>query len=232
MGKKWFVFIVLAQMVWGCANINFSYRKDDISPGANRVIESNQSNFLYKVPSEYSTDILVSLVRMNMFSAPSTKNIGEITTTFWLMGKKSVFNCDLFFSKLRKNQIKTFQEKMEGHPFICNDPNYDEFAAVDSFRNILSENINEHNAVDAHWAWFSATGNTDVLKRILNNYLHNPSACKRCIGWSFSSNAYQNPDVEAFLIEFMEDKTESEKQMLKRLVPQREKRNSSQEAHP
>ncbi len=212
------LYILLICFITGCATtVNQKYNKSDLNPAAIEAFNQNQ-NSLYKIKPEYATDASVALVRMDVLSAYSTKNFGEIIMSLWLQDKENFFNCEEFYSKLTQAQIKKVESKMENHPFLCKDPNYEIDNALLSFKHILTKDINTPSATDSHWAWYSATGNSEALKNILDNYLSNSKACD-CIPWSFLSNVAQNDDVKKYLVEYRQDKTDSEKAMLNMLLP-------------
>ncbi len=112
---------------------------------------------------------------------------------------------------------------MENHPFLCRNSTYTAKEVLASFPSALPEKIGTYNAADSHWAWFGATGSNEPLKRLLDNFLYNPKACLKCIKWSYPSNAKQNSDVKKFLVEYMSQKTEIERERLSTLLPEEEK---------
>jgi hypothetical protein len=193
-------------------------RTDDLNQDFVKDFKDN-SNYFYKFDPRYSVDYMVSIVRMNVFSSPTTRNTGEILLSFGLIGEEKFFDCNVFFSKLSAEEKKLVDSRMEDHHFICRDPVYTSESALASFPLVLSAQINTYSAADSCWAWFSATGDTKPLKRLLDNYLYNPNACINCIQWSYSSNAQQNADVKNYLLKYMADKTDLEKKKLATLLP-------------
>ena len=198
--------------------IRTNYRTDDLDPDFVREFRVN-SNYLYKLDPKYSVDYMVSLVRANVFSSGSTRSIGEIVLSFGLIGKEAFFDCKRFFSMLTEEERGTVQSRMAHHPFVCRNTGYTADEALASFPVALSRDINDPNTADSHWAWFGATGNTEPLKRFLDNYLYNPKACYSCIRWSYSSNARQNQDVKRYLVEYRSGKEGSDAEILLFLFP-------------
>jgi len=212
---------LLMTVVVGCAastGVRVNYRTDNLDPKFVNEFRVN-SNYFYKFDPKYSVDYMVSLARMNVFSSSTTKNMGEIILSFGLIGREKTFDCGLFFSKLAANERVVIESRMEGHPFLCRKADYTVKEALASFPTALPENIETHTTADSHWAWFGATGNTEPLKRLLDNYLYNPKACLKCIVWSYPSNAKQNEDVKKYLVEYMNQKTEKEREKLLSLMP-------------
>jgi hypothetical protein len=218
------LFVVAALFLSACApmmtqnTIRTSYRTDDLNQDFLKEFKVN-SNYLYKFAPEYKVDYMVSMVRMNVFSSPTTKDMGEIMLSLGLAGKEKSFDCNVFYSKLTAEEKRLIDSKMENHPFICRNPVYTPESALASFSQVLPAQINSHGAADRHWAWFGATGDTEPLKRLLDNYLYNPNACLNCIQWSYPSNAHQNVDVKNYLLKYTADKTDLEKQKLSTLLP-------------
>lgn len=216
--------VVAVLFIYACApmmnqnTIRTTYRTDDLNQEFLKVFKVN-SNFFYKFAPEYKVDYMVSMVRMNVFSSPTTKSMGEIMLSLGLVGKDKSFDCNVFYSKLTAEEKKIVDSRMENHPFICRNPDYTTASALASFPQVLPAQINSHGAADKHWAWFGATGDTEPLKRLLDNYLYNPNTCLNCIQWSYPSNAHQNSDVKNYLLKYMAEKTDAEKQKLTTLLP-------------
>ena len=200
------------------STIKTNYRTDDLSQDFVKEFKVN-SNYFYKFDPRYGIDYMVSMVRMNVFSSPTTENMGEILLSLGLIGKEKSFDCNVFYSKLSAEEKKLVDSRMEKHPFICRNPNYTFESALTSFPQALPAQINTYRTADSHWAWFGATGDTEPLKRLLDNFLHNPNTCVNCIQWSYPSNAHQNADVKNYLLKYMSGKTDSEKQRLMTLLP-------------
>jgi hypothetical protein len=211
----------LISLMVGCATnsgIRVNYKTDDLDQNFVNEFKTS-SNYFYKFDNKYSVDYMVSLVRMKVFSANTTKNTGEILLSFGTIGREKSFDCNLFFSKLTAKEKDILESRMEGHPFVCRKAAYTAKDVLASFPIALSDKIETPRVADSHWAWFGATGDTEPLKRLLDNFLYNPKACLRCIEWSYPSNAKQNSDVEKYLVEYMSQKTEKEKERLSSLLP-------------
>lgn len=219
--KHLFLAGLLIILMVGCATntaIRINNNTDDLEQNFVNEFRAN-SNYFYKFDPKYSVDYLVSLVRMNVFSSNTTRNMGEIILSFGTIGREKTFDCDLFFSKLTAKEKAMVESRMEGHPFVCRRTDYTTKEALASFPVVLSEKIETPSVADSHWAWFGATGDTEPLKRLLDNFLYNPKTCLRCIEWSYPSNVKQNSDVKKYLVEYMSQKTEKEKERLSSLLP-------------
>ena len=215
------LFLCAMLLICSCASpnrIRTNFKTDDLDQSFVKEFKYN-SNYFYKFDSNHAVDYMVSIVRMNVLSAHTTISMGEILLSFGLIGKEDSFNCDTFFSKLTIEEQTLVKSKMLKHPFICNQQQYTTNDVLESFPIALSDQISSYRVADCHWAWFSATGDTAPLTRILDNYLYNSNACMNCITWSFSSNAEQNQDVKQFLVEYMKGKNKIERERLLILMP-------------
>jgi hypothetical protein len=194
------------------------YKTDDLNPDFVKEFKIN-SGYFYKFDPGYSVDYMVSMVRMKASSSPVQEDTDAILLSFGLIGKEKYFDCNAFYAKLSAEETELVESMMKGHPFICRSPHYTVDAALASFPEAFAGQINTYRSVDAHWAWFDATGDTEPLKRLLDNYLYNPGICADCIKWSYSYNVIHNTDVKNYLLKYMNGKTDPEKQKLSTLLP-------------
>ncbi len=68
--------------------IRTNYRTDDLNQDFLKAFKVN-SNYFYKFDPEYKVDYMVSMVRMNVFSSPTTRYMGEMMLSLGLVGKKN-----------------------------------------------------------------------------------------------------------------------------------------------
>jgi hypothetical protein len=158
------------------------------------------------------------MVRQDFFNYPWSKIPAAILLSVGFSNHKD-FNCDAFYKKLTVDQKNSIDSLMKSYPFVCRDKNYTDKDALTAFDFVLGNNIDTNEVADAHWAWFSATGNKAVLEKFLNNYLYVSNSCQECIVWSFKSIAVHNKDAEDFLIAYMANKSPDEQRKLKMLLP-------------
>jgi len=199
------------------SSAGLSYKTDDLNQDFVKEFKASHEYF-YKFDPRYSVDYMVGIIRIHVFSSDA-ENTGEILLSLGLTGKEKSFDCNVFFSKLSAEEKKLVDSQMENHPFICRSTDYTSENVLASFPKALPGQINNYISTNGHWAWFSATGDTEPLKRLLDNYLYNPQACVDCIRWSFPYNARQNADVKNYLIKYMSDKTDSDKKKLLTFLP-------------
>ncbi len=158
-----------------------------------------QSDALYKIDESKVTDVLVQLVNADLFFKPNQRYIGEVFLSLYPIGRERHFDCERFYKAIGEQRSRLVNEKMAPYLFNCTDGQFSEELALEKLSDVLRPSITENYELDATWAWFSATGNTDALKRFITNYLQNPNACQECIEWSYSSNYRHNEDVYLYL---------------------------------
>jgi len=159
----------------------------------------NNAHAVYKLENYNITDFLIEFVKMNVLERKNTKYIGEVFLSLAPIGKEKYFDCKKFYSSIGKKKADLVKKKMSQYLFLCEDGSFSEKEALEKFKNILQPSITEFYEVDATWAWFSATGNKNALKRFITNYLYNDKTCQKCIEWSYSSNSKKNEDVYNYL---------------------------------
>lgn len=54
------------------------------------------------------------------------------------------------------------------------------------------------NSIDSHWAWYSATGDQEILTKFITNFETTSGVCKKCIQWSFNSNYNNIEEVKMY----------------------------------
>ena len=175
-------------------------------------------NEFYKLPDRDVTDFMVEVVRYGIFQKPTAKYVGEITLSLGGGVRAAAFNCEDFYKKIGATNRAIVDEKMTNYAFVCRDGSFNKEDALNKFSTALTEVIDKDYVVDAHWGWFSMTGDNQALRRMLDNYLYKPASCHSCIKWSFASNARTNPDVMKFFKEYARQKSPEEQEKLKQLL--------------
>ncbi len=189
-----------------------------IDPRSGQIL-FEQTNTLYKIDPSLHTDILVAMVRANLLINPPTEDVSRVILSLLPIQSKSGFNCQKFYSLLSPSEHQLVDERMKDVPFVCIDKNCSIEIVLKSYPDALNPQIIKHNTADCYWAWFSTTGDSEPLKRILDNYVSNPNACIDCIEWSFPSQAKENPDVLAFFEDYSRTQSSEVRAKLERLRP-------------
>lgn len=186
----------------------------------------NHIHAAYQLPPENVTDLLIEVVKTDIFSRTNSKYIGEVLLSLYPVGREEYLDCQRFYSEIGEDREQIVKQKMESYLFTCTGSRYTEEQALEKFSNVLKAEINQPHEVDATWAWFSSTGNTEALKRFIENYLYNENSCKRCIEWSYSTNYKQNRDVYLYLKQYSMKVEHMDKLKLFRLAPRADEGNT------
>jgi hypothetical protein len=197
------------------AKVNMDFPKNDLN---NDLVDSIEfySNAAYRLKPELTNDLIVALVRMNTLAVPSSKEFVKIEITMIAIRNKQYIDESKIRNKLTKDELdqldKTFPGGLVGHETIDQ---------VVSGNEYLSQNLTcSPQIVDAHWAWFSATGDTRVIDKLIeSSKVKNTPCCFSCIEWSIPSQAKSNEDVYKYLIEFKKNLGEKSQQWFSRYVP-------------
>ncbi|WP_237132375.1 hypothetical protein [Pseudohongiella sp. O18] len=167
---------------------------------------------VYKLPTDDAMDVLIQLVEIEALQNDNQKIVGSIILSVLPASNPEAFNCSRFIEKLG-NEYKELPEAMLG-PFICEEPNLTVDEALEPYIDFITYPVDSSVKLDAHWAWYAATGDELVLRNLLNTYLRVEEACRHCIEWSFSSNFNANSDVRAFFGRFLDEQDPSNKARL------------------
>ena len=198
---------VLAGLIWSVSSIVGGSLLD-------------QSHAVYKIENEKITDVLIEFVNTDILSNSNARYIGEILLSLVPVGREQYFDCNRFYETIGEQRAKLVREKMTSYLFKCTNGKYSEKDALEKLSGVLKPSITEPYEIDAAWAWFSATGNTEALNRFITNYLRNPDTCHKCIEWSYSTNYLLNEDVYTYLKRYtMNVKNDEEKIRLFKLAP-------------
>lgn len=202
-----FFLLTLAGLVWSSCSIAGDSLLD-------------QAHAVYKVDDKKITDVLIEFVNADILSKPNARYIGEVLLSLSPVGREQYFDCERFYKSVGEQRSKLIRKKMAPYLFKCTNGKFSEKAALEKLSDVLKPSITEPYEVDATWAWFSATGNTEALNRFITNYLKNPDTCQKCIEWSYSTNYRQNEDVYLYLKRYsMNLENGEEKMKLFRLAP-------------
>ncbi len=207
------IFLILVILISGCAS------QPNPNPKNNLL---SQAHAVYKVDDEKITDLLIEMVQLGFLTRPKSLYIGEVLLSLVPVGRESYFDCERFYGAIGVELKKVVLEKMKPYLFKCKDGTFTEKAALEKFSDAINPTIVEPYEVDATWAWFSATGNTEALDRLITNYLHYDKACRHCIEWTYSSSCRQNKDVYDYLRKYSQSAKTEDKIKLYRLAPKKE----------
>ncbi len=203
--------ILVAFIISSCslfqAKINEDFKRDDLNPA---VVDSLDrfTNDAYKMNPKYTNELIVALIRSNSLHVTTAKENVKI-----LINILSVQNSNYIDESWILAHLDTKQQKDYHREFPAGLPAQQSIEAIVQSHPLFQDSITcKAEEVDAHWAYFSATGNTKVIEKMFNSISHfysGNTCCIRCLEWSIPSRAIQNKDVYDKLIEIRDAKCNS-----------------------
>lgn len=200
--KQTIIFFVLSTLVLsGCslfqAKINEDFKRDDLAPA---VADSLQlfTNDAYKMNPLYTNDLIVALIRQNTLNVKTAKEYIKI-----LINILSIKNHNYIDEKWILSHLDSKQQKDYHREFPAGLPAQQGIEDIVQSHPLFQDTITcKAEEVDAHWAYFSATGDTKAIEKMKNSlYIPGIPCCFSCLEWSLPSRASQNKDVYDKLIE-------------------------------
>ena len=189
------------------AKINDNYRQDDLNPA---VIDSLDrfTNDAYKMNPNYTNDLIVALIRKNTLNIKTAKENVKI-----LINILSVKNSDHIDEKWILSHLDTKQQGEYRRDFPDGLPIKQSIDNVIQNHTLFKDSVTcKAEEVDAHWAYFSATGDTKAIEKMFKSISHfysGNTCCIRCLEWSIPNRAIQNKDVYDKLVEIRDAKCNS-----------------------
>lgn len=202
MRKVSLIALVLAILfLSGCglfqAKINDNFKRDDLNPA---VVDSINvfSNDAYKMDPRYTNDFFVAIIRMNLLNVETAKDNMVILFDILSIRNKDYLDINWIMSHLDSKQQKDFNKI-----FPSGLPRYKNIEDVIRNNKFFASTVTcKPEEVDAHWAYFSATGDTKIIERIENSReVFGTPCCFQCIDWSLFNRAAQSKEVYDKMIE-------------------------------
>lgn len=212
MRKLSLIALVLAILLLsGCglfqAKINNDFKRDDLNPS---VVDSISvfSNDAYKMDPRYTNDFFVALIRMNLLNVKMTKDYIVILFDILSIRNKDYIDVNWIMSHLDSKQQKDFNKT-----FPSGLPRYKNTEEVIRDNKYFADTVTcKPVEVDAHWTYFSATGDTKIIEKIeKSRHVYGTPCCFDCVEWSLPSRATENKEVYDKLTE-IRDKNCAESQ--------------------
>jgi hypothetical protein len=210
------IIAILISALYGCTpKVIVNFNKDGLN---NTVTDSISfyTNAAYKIHPEYSNDFIVSLIRMNLLNVPQTEENMNLLIELIAIKNRAYINEVEIKSKLTKNEVSSF-----GRAFP-NGLNINKTVAeiVQNDERLNGKFACPPEIVDAHWAWFSGTGDTNIISKLIeSSKVLNTPCCFDCIEWSVPNQATQNEDVYNFLISRQNQLSEKQREWFSRFIP-------------
>ncbi len=202
MRKVSLIALVLAILfLSGCglfqAKINDNFKRDDLNPA---VVDSINvfSNDAYKMDPRYTNDFFVAIIRMNLLNVETAKDNMVILFDILSIRNKDYLDINWIMSHLDSKQQKDFNKI-----FPSGLPRYKNTEEVIRDNKYFADTVTcKPVEVDAHWAYFSATGDTKIIEKIeKSRHVYGTPCCFDCVEWSLPSRAAQSKEVYDKMIE-------------------------------
>ena len=139
-----------------------------------------RSNSFYSFSPALKNDAYVYLMRSEVSAYPST--LIPISILIAIGSHMEKPDCKYLENKVGENRIKSWRS-LVGSTFYCFDSTRTKEQVLNSMKWAKVDSINYPYAVDAHISWFSATGDAQPVKKLIDNYATNGRACP-CILWA------------------------------------------------
>jgi hypothetical protein len=200
--RKTFAFLLTLLGV-GCAPISFapvdpfaSVKTGDLDPLAVEAF-LQETNQFYKIDGALKDDIYVYVLRSSMLDLYRTQVPARVLLALGSLRDQP--DCDVLQRKVPRKKMKSSVEKLDGY-FHCTGRSYteDEYVAQDDFLRL--DSLNHARPVDAHMAWYAATGSQRPVEKLVRNLALNENACS-CIFWALSSVAKEDPDFRNVVLQ-------------------------------
>ena len=210
------IMAILISILYGCTpKVIVNFNKD----GLNNIVTDSISfytNAAYKISPEYSNDFVVSLVRMNVLNVPKTAENVKLLIELIAIKNQAHINDLEIKSKLTKNETSSF---VRAFPNGLNS-NKTVAEIVKNDKRLNAKLACSPEIVDAHWSWFSATGDTAIIGKLIeSSKVKNTPCCFGSIEWSVPSQATQNEDVYNYLISRQNQLSETKRKWFSRFIP-------------
>lgn len=179
------------------AKFNEDFKRDDLTQ---TVVDSLEyfTNDAYKMNPQYTNDLIVALIRQNTLNVKTAKEYTKI-----LINILSIRNHNNIDEKWILSHLDSKQQKDYHREFPAGLPAQQGIDDIVQSHPLFQDTITcKAEEVDAHWAYFSATGDTKAIEKMKRSlYVSDIPCCFSCLEWSLPSRAMQNKDVYDKLIE-------------------------------
>lgn len=184
------------------AKFNENIKRDDLAPAVADSLELF-TNDAYKMNPQYTNDLIVALIRQNTLNVKTAKEYIKI-----LINILSIRNRNHIDEKWILSHLDSKQQKDYHREFPAGLPTQQGIDDIVQNHPLFQDTITcKAEEVDAHWAYFSATGDTKAIEKMRRSYyVPGIPCCFSCLEWSIPSRAMQNKDVYDKLIEMRDNR--------------------------
>ncbi len=173
---------------------------------------------LYEMPTEYTNDLIVSMVRVNAIEVETSKV--PITIALHLLATKNKSEVDtaVIHSKLTNREwakyLKAFPDALI--------KNHSVEQEIRKHQILANELTCEPPVMDAHWAQFSVTGDLTIVDKMIDSYRVVNTPCYfDVLQWSIAAQAAENRDVYDYLITKKSKAKQSNQGWYERFIPEK-----------
>lgn len=183
--------IILSSCSLFQAKFNENIKRDDLAPAVADSLE-HFTNDAYKMNPQYTNDLIVALIRQNTLNVKTAKEYVKI-----LINILSIRNHNYIDEKWILSHLDSKQQKDYHREFPAGVPIQQGIEDFVQSHPLFQDTITcKAEEVDAHWAYFSATGDTKAVEKMKKSlYVPGIPCCFSCLEWSLPSRATQNKDV-------------------------------------
>ena len=201
MKKLLLSFALTALIFSGCSlfkpKIEENFKRDDLKPALADSVDLFVGE-AYRMNPEYTNDFIVALIRANTLNVENARIY--YPTLINLISLKNRDNLDeaWIMAHLEPKQQEDFHRV-----FPSGFPAKQSISKYIQSEVLFSDSITcEGEQIDAHWAYFSATGDTKVIEKIEKTMsVYDRRCCFQCLQETLVFRAMKNKDVYDKLIE-------------------------------
>ncbi len=206
MKKLLVLFAITALVFSGCSLFKPKFaetiKEDDLKPALVDSLDLFVGE-AYRMKPEYTNDFIVALIRKNTLNVENARIY--YPTLINLISLKNHDNLDeaWIMSHLEPKEQEDFHRV-----FPSGFPAKQSISKYIQSEELFSDSVTcEGEQVDAHWAYFSATGDTKVIEKIEKTMnVYNRRCCFECLHETLVFRAMKNKDVYDKLIEIRDTK--------------------------
>lgn len=202
MKKRLYLSFVLAILVLSsCAlfkpKFNENFKRDDLTPA---VADSLDIFFgeTYKMKPEYTNELIVALIRANTLNLEQTSVYVPTLINLISLKNSDYLDENWIMSHLEEKEKKDFQRV-----FPKGFPKQQSISKLIQGNEFFMDSVTcTPEDVDAHWAYFAATGDIKVIDKIEKTLsVHDRKCCFGCIRHGLWFRAATNKDVYDKLVD-------------------------------
>lgn len=202
MTKKLYLSFVLAILVLSsCAlfkpQINENFKRDDLTP----ALADSVDLFIgeaYRMKPEYTNELIVAIIRANTLNVENARVYYPTLINLISLKNRDYLDENWIMSHLDEKEQKDFQRV-----FPTGFPAQQSISKFIQGSEFFMDSVTcEGEDIDAHWAYFSATGDTKVIEKIEKTmHVYDRLCCFECLQNSLLFRSVKNRDVYDKLVE-------------------------------